>query len=217
MLQTLCGDHVSATLPSSWGPQAAWLALLIPDTLHSPGNSFSVCLKLNLTDATKSYKNFGVSVLRDYTHFPPSKWWQNVSPDNAPRLLQPDGAFSILPSPASAFPNYVTGRLHSPLLQSNAALLPGQQEPAFLRYTYTRLALRKGREGITNVLLICITFFVSHKQWIGLVCIKLTRKADKKSSCTSTNWVSDRARSKTEIFHLLLLSLYHAGNYPLFI
>lgn len=72
MLQTFRGDNVSATLPSSWGPQAAWLALLIPDILHSPGNSFSVCLKLNPTDATKSYKNFGVSVLRDYTHFPPS-------------------------------------------------------------------------------------------------------------------------------------------------
>lgn len=71
MLQTFRGDNVSATLPSSWGPQAAWLALLIPDILHSPGNSFSVCLKLNLTDATKSYKNFGVSVLRDYTHFYP--------------------------------------------------------------------------------------------------------------------------------------------------
>lgn len=73
MLQTLHGDNVSAILPSSWGTQGqpALLCLLMPDILHSPGNSLSVCLKLNLTDATKSYKIFGATVLRDYTHFPP--------------------------------------------------------------------------------------------------------------------------------------------------
>lgn len=104
--------------------------------------------------------------------------------------------------------------LLSPLLQSNAVW---SARTSFFKVHLHMLALRKGRAGITNVLLICITFFVSHKQRVSVACLELTRKADKKSSCSSTNWVSDWARSKTEIFHLLLLSLYHASNYPLFI
>lgn len=47
--------------------RAAWLSLSIPDVLHSPRNTFSLCLKLNLADATRSYKNIGMNILRDYT------------------------------------------------------------------------------------------------------------------------------------------------------
>lgn len=215
MLQAFHRDNVSATLPSSWGtqgqPDSLWWYL----TYYTPLETHSVFV-WNLTwlmqqRAIKVLVWLTWGTVHSFSSF---MWWQNVSPANVPRLLQPDGAFNIVPSPAPAFPNYVMGRLLSPQCYSAA----WSARTSFFKVHLHTLVLRKGRAGITNVLLICITFFfVSHKQRVSVACRKLTRKADKKSSCTSTNWVSDWARSKTEIFHLLLLSLYHASNYPLFI
>jgi len=64
--------------------------------------------------------------------------WANVSSNNALWLLHPDGVFDIVSSPASGFPNYMTGRLHFTALQNNPAFLLGQHEAAFSRYTYAR-------------------------------------------------------------------------------
>lgn len=212
MLQTFHGDNVGATLPSSWEHRDS-LTCSVSTWPHSPGNSFSVCLKLSLTNATKSYKIL--------------VW---LSWGTAHIFLLPcDGKMYLL----IMFPGYCSLMEHSG--QCLAQHQPSQiswwvgffphcspawsAKTSFFKAHLHTLALRKGRAGqeLLMYFLICITFFVSHKQRISVACIKLTRKADKKSSCASTNWVSDRARSKTEIFHLLLLSLYHASNYPLFV
>lgn len=140
---------------------AAWLALLVPDILHSPRNSFSVCLKLNLTDATKSYKNFDVTVLRDYTHSPPSTWWQNVfsSPSTwwqiswqCSQAIAARWSIEHSAQPSTSLPKLRDGSASFPTAAEQCCSPAWSARTSFVEVHLHTLALRKGRAGITNVL-----------------------------------------------------------------
>lgn len=120
-LQTFHGENVNTTLSSSWGMWGQPGSLSWCLTYYTALETLPVFVK-NLTwrmqqGLWKCWCECPEGFHRGL-FFPPSICWQNVSSNNALWLLQPDGVFDMLSSPASGFPNCMTGRLHFTVLQN---------------------------------------------------------------------------------------------------
>lgn len=159
MLQTFHGDNVSATLPSSWGTQGQADSLCWYLTYYTPLEIHSVFV-WNLTWLMQQraikilvWLSWGTTLIF-LLHVMAkciSCWCSQA--------IAAKWRIQHSAQPSTSLPKLRDGSAAFPTATEQCCPAAWSARTSFFKVHLHTLALRKGRAGIANVLLICITFF----------------------------------------------------------